>query len=112
MEGFSDDFNWNSLKAASEEAERSLFVSEQKRIQNTVIEAMQNNQADAFFKFNSKLSISKQRVVLEELCKRFPGRVWSKTSGEMFLHGTGNRRLQYDPRNPNLGGSEFGINLL
>jgi hypothetical protein len=112
MEGFAEDFNWKSLEAARDEEERSLFVSEQKRIQNIVIKAMQNNQADAFFKFNSKLSISKQRVVLEELCKRFPGRVWVKASEEMFFHGTVNRRLSYDPRNPNLSGSEFGINLL
>jgi hypothetical protein len=102
MEGFSEDFNWNTLKTNSEEAELALYVSEQKRIENLVREAVQNNCADAKFKFTRGISTAKQRVLLEELEKRFPKRVWSSDS---------DGRWTYDPKKPDSYGKVFVINL-
>jgi hypothetical protein len=102
MEGFSDDFNWNTLKTNSEEAELALYVSEQKRIESVVREAIKLNWMQVSFEISSKLNLFKRRVLLEQLCTRFPERVFTAD-----LDG----KWKYDPKKPDSYGSVFVINL-
>jgi hypothetical protein len=103
MEGFSDDFNWKLLKSASDEAELALFVSEQKRIENIVREAIKLNWTQVSFEISLKLNLFKRRALLEQLCIRFPERVF-------IIDSDGERK--YDPKKPDSYGSAFGmINL-
>lgn len=102
MEGFSEDFNWNNLKVDSEEASKALFVSEQKRIENIVREAVKLNWMQASFEISPKLPLFKRHALLEQLCIRFPERVFTAD-----LDG----KWRYDPKKPDSYGPAFIINL-
>ena len=73
MEGFSEDFNWNNLKYNSEEASKALFVSEQKRIESIVREAVKLNWMQASFEISPKLPLFKRHALLEEFMSSFSG---------------------------------------
>lgn len=100
--GFSEDFNWNTLKIYTEEASKALFVSEQKRIESLVREAIKLNWIHVSFEISSKLNLLKRRALLEELCIRFPKRVFTSDSDGKWL---------YNPKEPDSYGSVFEINL-
>lgn len=76
-EGFSPDFNWNTLKEDRSVTREQLLQAERVRIEKQIKQDLKDHTLyeSSPIKLSNKLSTSDRELLIRELCTRFPGRV-------------------------------------